>query len=308
MRVISTAKQAKHLAFLGRKRVRLAVGHARSVRRACVAAARGYVYDAERYAIRGGAGDSVRQPAGSTFPVDHLWFPPTLPHRESEPVPRRLFLLWTGTNPMSANRERSVEVVRAENHDVVVELITASGVRAWEVEGHPLHPSYERLSAVHRSDYLRAYLMYHHGGAYLDIKPYRGRISDFLTALDDDPEIWAAGAPELAGNFPPTAGGPLAEDMRLHESRILSQAVFAFRPRTRFAAEWLAEVERRLDYFSQLLEEHPAVHPLGIDDGYPIPWFSLHGATFSPLALKHHERIRLMKTVTLSIGGFETYR
>ena len=48
--------------------------------------------------------------------------------------------------------------------------MTPANLQDWVVAGHPLHPAYNDLSLVHRSDYLRAYLLHHHGGGYCDLK------------------------------------------------------------------------------------------------------------------------------------------
>ena len=49
-------------------------------------------------------------------------------------------------------------------------LVTPDNLGEWLVDDSPLHPAYEDLSLIHRSDYLRGYLMHHHGGGYIDIK------------------------------------------------------------------------------------------------------------------------------------------
>lgn len=302
------AHRAKHRAYVARKHARWAARSAAARARAQYSKARGYTYDRSRYAVAGGAEGTILQPATSTFPVDHLWFPTLLPHAEREPAPRRLYLLWTGDNPLTSNRRRSVDVVREENPDLSVELVTPENLADYVVDGHPLPTTYEHLSPVHRSDYLRAYLMYHHGGVYLDIKPYRGRASAYLDVLDTDPTVWAVGSAEVPGNWSPALRGRLSADLTTHAGKVLNQASFAFRPHTELAAAWLAEMERRLRYFADVLSTHPAIDAMGTYGEYPVPWFALHSASLSPLALKHHDRVRIMDSLELSLGGFETYR
>ena len=94
------------------------------------------------------------------------------PQREriQERVPRRIFAFWTGDNALSANRERCLREMRAMHDGLEIVLITPQNLREWVVDGAPIHPAYRHLSLIHRSDYLRAYFMAHHGGGYADIK------------------------------------------------------------------------------------------------------------------------------------------
>lgn len=301
-------RETKHHAFVASKHVRWFVRDRYYDAQRAYSKACGFTYVPSRYERHFGALDEQSAPTSSTFPIDHLRFASTLPSTEGERVPRRLYVLWTGYNDLTPNRASSVEVIKSNNPDVSFEFITPANVSDYVVEDYPLHPAYEQLSSVHKSDYLRAYLMYHHGGAYLDIKPYNGRVSDFFDVLDAEPRIWAVGSREASGNSSPAFGGKLGKDQKLHTSRILSQACFAFRPHTDFAGQWLAECERRLDYFQDLLNQNPAVDPRGTSGGYPVPWFSLLGAVFSPLALKYHDRIRISDSVQVTLGGFVSYR
>ena len=79
---------------------------------------------------------------------------------------RVLFL--TGHNEMSANRQRCLASMK-ENIGVPLILITPDNLQEYILDSHPLHEAYPYLSNVHKSDYLRAYFMHHHGGGYADI-------------------------------------------------------------------------------------------------------------------------------------------
>lgn len=58
----------------------------------------------------------------------------------------------------------------------------------------PLHPSYSFLSGVHRSDYLRCYLMHHYGGGYSDIKHMHFDIGPLINRLEEGPkDIYVSG-------------------------------------------------------------------------------------------------------------------
>ena len=81
----------------------------------------------------------------------------------------RIFCIWSGNNQMSENRKRCLDSLE-KNAGCSVVLVTAENLHSHIIKDHPLHPAYEYLSLTHKSDYLRAYLMYHYGGGYSDIK------------------------------------------------------------------------------------------------------------------------------------------
>lgn len=300
--LIEGLKKAKHAMFLARKRARWASESLRRDLRGKVSGRVGYEYDANRYTQWAGVDGRVPLHTDSTFPVNHLLLPPrTAPEFDSRArVPRKLYIFWTGENEMSAHRRASVDLLRRENDDVDVCLITASGVAGLQVDSRPLHPAYENLSDVHKSDYLRAYAMRFHGGAYLDVKPFHGRVSTWLDLLDAEPSLWGAGCPEFTIQLP--RGGRLEADQRLHGARVISQAALACKPGTPFVVDWFDELERRLDYFSSLLERFPAVDPFGVEGNYPVPWFSLLSTVQGPLCLKYSGHIRVVDAVHLPAG------
>ncbi|WP_058234359.1 glycosyltransferase [Devriesea agamarum] len=309
MDLLSIAREVKHLGFVARKRARtkrrvatfkVQQGYSRTF---------GYRYRPERYADTSWGQGAFAMPTSSTFPIDHLRLPAHYSSDEGCVAPRKIFLMWTGDNEMTPNRLNSVKIVRDENPDLDVVVVTPKNLDEWIVDGYPLHPAYEHLSLVHRADYLRAYFMYHHGGVYLDIKPFQGRASVWVDRLNSNPSVWAVGLPENGGNVTPALGGRLGIDQNIHHERILYQAAHAFRPHTQLAAEWLSEVDRRLDYFHRILAEHPALDPFGRNVDYPVPWFSILGAIFSPLCLRYHDRIAIdKKSVRIRLGAIELYR
>lgn len=85
-------------------------------------------------------------------------------------VTRRIFVAWTGEDELTPNRLAALESIRAMNGGLDVVLVAPENLHEWVVDGHPLNTAYAHLSAVHRSDYLRAYLLRHHGGGWSDPK------------------------------------------------------------------------------------------------------------------------------------------
>ena len=69
---------------------------------------------------------------------------------------------------MFDNRKRCLESL--VNTECEIELVTPSNLNDWVLPNRRLHAAYENLSAIHRSDYLRAYFMHHYGDGYAGIK------------------------------------------------------------------------------------------------------------------------------------------
>ena len=185
-----------------------------------------------------------------------------------------------------------------------VTLVTPASLPTWTLPAHPLHPAYVNLSLVHRSDYLRAYLLHHHGGAYLDIKRGYGDVRAGMDALQAAPDKWVAGYRELGADSVSTAPGTIHRALRRHHGSLLGNGAFAARPATVFTSEWLSEVDRRMDRWAAGLERTPG-NVLGNNDGYPVPWTALLGDVFHPLCLKYADR--LLHDVRFR-PSFENYR
>ena len=80
----------------------------------------------------------------------------------------RIFCLWTDKNIMSEDRYNALSSIKNSCLEVI--FVNRENLSSWVVENSPLHPAYNYLSSVHKADYLRCYLMHHHGGGYTDIK------------------------------------------------------------------------------------------------------------------------------------------
>ena len=224
---------------------------------------------------------------------------------------QQIFGLWTGDNAMNDNRRGGWDSFGVTGLEPV--LVTPANLDHWIVPGHPLHPAYPYLSLVHRSDYLRPYLMHHHGGGYADIKPQSGSWLPTLATLRDKPYLFGAGYREVRGGtvwlqnapingryligrrtVPRAAASAMTNLMRAARPLLIGNCAYYFKPRTRFAELWLREVERRLDLVLDQLRavESPDIRArFGDGSGYPLPWSSIHGDVLQPLALRHAARL-----------------
>lgn len=185
-----------------------------------------------------------------------------------------------------------------------VEVVTPDNLSDWVVEGHPIHQAYEHLSLVHRSDYLHAYLMHHHGGGYSGIKAPRHVWDEAFERAAADPDAWLTGYAELSARSVVRLGGPLGFDVAMHYPRLAGLGAMFVRSNTPLTAEWLREVERRLDYYGPQAAEHPG-GIRGEPDGYPISWTRLLGGVLHPLQLKYLSHIRQDDDLLLD---FEDYQ
>lgn len=220
--------------------------------------------------------------------------------RTDLPVPRRIFAIWSGDNEMPAARATSLDSLRQRNPGIPVEVITPDNVADYVLDDAPLHPAYANLSLTHRSDYLRAYLMHHHGGGYSDVKECRAPWDSAFKRLDYE-QIWLVGYPELSSDRCGGRDARLGHEIRRRYASLAGYGAFICRPGTPLTGEWLREVERRLSYYEEELAEHPG----GVRDevaAYPIQWIELGSDVLNPLQLKYFEHISLDAAVQPELG------
>jgi hypothetical protein len=227
-------------------------------------------------------------------------------------APRRVFVVWLRP-PMSANRAASLELIR-RHVGVETIVLTDDDLPTWVVGDAPLHPAFGHLSAVHQADYLRCYLMHHHGGGYVDLKPLTTTWASAFDRLNATPGAVALGYREIGPQWVASMG---IEDLRwprcLHSTwwqrrwlqanywRLMGNSAFIFRPRSALTTAWWTEMTRRLDGFATRLAACPARHPRdhagfpvdGRPSGYPVPWSALLGDVLQPLALRQWRRLLL---------------
>lgn len=223
---------------------------------------------------------------GGTFVVEH-----DATGRESrEAVPRRVFVFWTGDNPLTPNRLDSLNVMREMLTGIDVLLVTPRELPDWEVEESPFHPLVPQLAYIHRADYFRAYFLHHHGGGYADLK----RPTDDWTAVFDRMDAgdaWMAGYRVPVRLMTPNMEEPRLEKlMKRWSDRRLGQSAYLARPHTPITGEWLDEVERRMEAQSVALVRHPG-DARGSNVGYPIPFNSILAQVLDPLQVKYSDHL-----------------
>lgn len=211
-------------------------------------------------------------------------------------VPGRIFVLWTGENKLSVNRSEGLESIVLNNPDRDVTLVTPTNLSEFIVPGHPLHSAYENLSLVHRSDYLRAYLMHYHGGGYSDIKRTNKNWDSAFKQASAEPGIWLTGYRELGSDRVGGRDPRLGREIRMRYRSLVGFGAFICRPRTPLTGEWLREIERRLDYYREELSQFPG-NTFGNNRGYPIQWIELGMDILYPLELKYSEHLSYSESI-----------
>lgn len=216
--------------------------------------------------------------------------PISLAEPPAGPLPRRIFCLWTGDNAMTRNRTAALSQLRRDNPFLEVVLVSPDNLGEWLILDSPIHPAYERLSLVHRSDYLRSYLMHHHGGGYADIKRDYGDLTPCFDRLENSNRQWLLGYPEVSARDVSDEPGTIHRSLQRHYRLLPANGAFIARAGTPLTREWFAEVSARMDCFASRLDEAPG-NVLGDNPGYPIPWGALQGASFQPLCFKYLDRV-----------------
>lgn len=219
-------------------------------------------------------------------------------------TPHVLWVFWTGDNEMSANRLRSLDQVRAIQVGAEVRLITPSNLSSVVVPGHPLHSAYPYLSYVHRADYLRAYVLRHHGGAYTDLKrPFQSWLP-LLIEFDRQPDAWLWGYNEIKFDMVPDVRRTIGFDLRRVSDQMIGHGAYLAKAGTPLAVEWLDEVERRLTYYGDLLRRTPG-NAIGNNIGYPIRWTELLAEVLSPLVFKYREHVVMDDRIRVSLTDYQ---
>jgi len=225
--------------------------------------------------------------------------------------PYRIFAFWTGDNPMSENRKACLATFERTGLEPV--LVTPDNLSEWVVPDHPIHPAYEHLSAVHRSDYLRAYFMHHYGGGYSDIKTHKESWINAVNHTLNSHHVSATGYKEISGGtaalerqfidgtyhihsfrVPFIAASLMSNTMNLFHFLMIGNCAFYFKPNSRITRSWLTEVERRLSLLYNSLRHNPAQHPRDKHEdgnGYPVPWSFILGSITGPLFIRYFSRI-----------------
>lgn len=283
--LILALKKVKHGSLVAAKQTRLLAYGARDTGYRTISFLRSYEFKPDRY------------------PLDFVTLP--VPPRSGgikEAIPRRIWCVWAGSNEMSPNRRACLDSIRSMNPDLDVQLVTRANISDYIVQQSPLHPSFELLSDVHRADYLHAYLMHHHGGGFTDIKKHPHSWLPAFQEMDGDPDAWITGYQVPRSSESAWIDSRLGRDVRRNYAGLLGFSGKIVRANNPITHEWILEVNRRLDYYTELLKLAPG-NIYGDNPGYPLPWTSIGSQIYEPLCLKYRKHIRINPILKPQLWG-----
>jgi len=196
-------------------------------------------------------------------------------------VTRCVYMCWFG-DKMSFTRFVCYQSI-VKNIKVPVILITSDNYKIFEVPDHPYHEGFPYLSATHKSDYLRAYMLYHYSGAYHDIK--RRTISwenewekDNWTSDDN---IWIYGRSERHPEW--IAYPPGGEDIRPFYASLVSMNYIIAKRHTPLLRELLDRIHEILDEKLERLKR---------SNDYPLRCNEISDEIYHPLMLQYKDHIK----------------
>lgn len=221
-------------------------------------------------------------------------------------VPKVVFVCWSGgfTRNLPLMSIKRFEAFKSlvENIDVPVILLTYMNYKFFEKKEHPIHHAFDYLSANHKSDYLRAYMLHYYGGAYHDVK---WRIESWKDEWDKDnwtknENIWIYGRRETyegAIGYPPGM-----KHIQKEYNRLVTMGWVICKKNTKYTTELLDKIENILDKKYSELIKFPGYKSSGYysdkqfspaeENNYPLRWLELMGEFFHPLMLKYNNKIK----------------
>jgi hypothetical protein len=226
-----------------------------------------------------------------------------------------IFVIWIGDNPINEIRQNALNSIPGHT------LITRDNLNEYVLKDFPLHPAFQYLSTVHKSDYLRCYLMHHYGGGYSDVKHNTVDWAAGFEHIKNNPELMVMGVKTTFGHL--YAG--IEEWDKTTKSNILGNSDklfcmcwFICKPYTQFTTQWMEQVDTKLDSFLEALKVHPAKYirecniphlgyslpqpfwesSAGEHRHYPLSWNLILSQIVFPLQIKFLRNIdnTIMKT------------
>lgn len=215
------------------------------------------------------------------------------------------FVIWCFwyEGKMNENRTRSFEMMKS-NLGVPLCLITKENIHEFILPEYPLHHTFQWLSDVHKSDYLRIYFLHHYGGGWHDIKP---TLVNFKQVWDvfSDQEVYFVGRPEIEGGAAKVfdSEGNWMPDLW---KDLVGCGWWIGRPNTPLSTDMYLKINELLDTNFELLKKYPAKTPFDKKKkskfswvpfftskykGYPLPW-TVFGNIFHPLNYKYRAHVK----------------
>ncbi len=221
-----------------------------------------------------------------------------------------IFAFWFGRFPeMSTNRILALNAI-FQRTGMPVCLIHDSNFSDWEHPDYPFHPALQYLSAVHKSDYLRAYFMHYYGGGYTDIKQPQRSWAGFFSSLIDSSK-WALGYPELSPTGTAELPGDFGQEIRNNYQSIIGMCSYIMRKNTPLTGLYLDSIENILSRKLETLSKHPAQNAfenlMKNSDGtseYPLRWTEIGGECLHPLVYLYRNSVLYEPNICPILYGY----
>ena len=191
-----------------------------------------------------------------------------------------IFVIWIGDEAINETRRRALNSIPGHT------LVTKHNFNEYILKDFPLHPAFQYLSTVHKSDYLRCYLMHHYGGGYSDVKHNTIDWAAGFKYITDNPDIMILGVKTTFGHM--YAGieewnEQLKNEILGNGDKLFCMCWFICKPYTQFTTQWIEQVNTKLDSFLERLKAYPAKYTRECNIprlGYSLPqpdWESSKG-------------------------------
>mgnify|MGYP006136987643 CR=1 FL=1 len=186
---------------------------------------------------------------------------------------RILFILWID-GELTQNRKDAINsIIKTTECNVI--LITKKNLNNYILKDYPLHKGFKYLSIIHKSDYLRCYLMHHYGGGYSDLKQAKSSWLSSYKKIKNNKNIWAVGlkGPENFGiAYPEEFNREQRNELKQNHKNLIGVGYFIYKPRTPLTYEWYDNLNKRMDYYYEDLKKYPAKYTRESYDRPPKKW------------------------------------
>ena len=205
-----------------------------------------------------------------------------------------VFCCWFD-HEMSQDRRSAYENI-LETHDNVI-LLDNKNVQSFSLKENPIHPGFSFLSATHKSDYLRSYLMNFYGGGYTDIKKQDSSWEKSFLLLQHG-DFFGCGYPEEHPYHIANTPKPFIYDYQ----NFVGNSAYIYTKNTPLTNEWFIQTKEKMDSIYDSLKvnpgkSHPRLTKSGIRDeaqfntGYPLEWTELLGDIYHPIVYRYKNKI-----------------
>jgi hypothetical protein len=196
---------------------------------------------------------------------------------------RPVYAFWF-SDTISENRKAGLKVLNKSAKNLI--LLNTQRFYSFENKEIPIHKGFKYLTANHKSDYARAYMMYFYGGGYSDVKPNDfnwGPYFDELFLSKGD-VIGYAEKHENDVAFYPNNSEEKAF-LETNYNKFIGNGHYIFKPKTDIVFRWITEIHRIIDQNYERLASHPGqmrhINDSDYDQlassGYPLEWNELGG-------------------------------